>query len=127
MGNTSSHRNRHLSSQRNHNVIEQLEQICNDNEFAITTPSKPHCLRVLVGPTTIVTSINPHILLKIVTWHKQEYYGIGFNLHVSTTKNNPNESVFKISLTNKNIKNNIWRNQLIQYINNTTSYHLNCV
>ena len=104
------------------NGIDKLEKICDEMEI----PAQSHCVRILVKPTTILTSKNPHILLKIAKWHKEQTQCIAFDLHVSTTTTN--EIVFKISLSNKNIINNQqWKTQLNEYIHTTTSYKLHCI
>eukprot|EP01084_Bolivina_argentea_P279396 477644_1 len=104
--------------------IQQLETICD----TILRPSKQHFLRVLIGPTTLLTSTNPHILLKIANWHKLQTDCIVFDFHMKRSKNNCDEFIFKMSLTNKHIQNNnIWKSKIIDYMNKSTSYVLTCV
>ena len=118
MGNKSSNL---LVGDESMDTMDQLERICEELE----APSDDHCLRVLIEPTIIVTSKNPHVLLQIAEWHKHETNCIAVNLKISSTKRK--EYVFKISLTNNNINNEIWKMQLIEYIKDKTLYKLNCV
>eukprot|EP01083_Nonionella_stella_P165563 551052_1 len=87
----------HNITNRSIDTISKLERICD----SISVPIEQHCLRILVGPTTNITSKNPHILLKIAKWHKSQTDGIVFDFHALLSNNNPNEFIFKMSLTNK--------------------------
>lgn len=111
-------------------IFERLQRICQ----VLNVPSYNHNLRILIDSSINITSRNPHILLQIAEWHKNETRCIPFNFEIipSKTKNNGNRDegqfVFKLSLTNKDINDNeLSQTQFIEYINNETIYNLNCV
>lgn len=116
------------------NIIERLERICE----VMAIPSDDHNFRILIESSINITSRNPHILLQIAEWHKQQTQCIPFNFEIltkntaiTTSRNqamHQNQFVFKVSLTNKNTNNNqLFQTQFIEYINNQTLYNLNCV
>ena len=113
------------------NIIERLERICE----VMDIPSDEHNFRILIESSIDITSRNPHILLQIAEWHKQQTQCMPFNFEIltknpATSRNqmHQNQFVFKVSLTNKNTNNTqLFQTQFIEYINNQTLYNLNCV
>ena len=111
-----------IGENRSLDVIDELTWICEE----VKPFSDKHCLRVLFKlSTTMISSRNPHILLKIAKWHKARTNFVGFEFDALKSSNNTsaNEYVFKMTLTNS--MNDNWMLHFIQYIDETTSYNLN--